>query len=226
MKFRAKQRSSDSPFIESIWHVECAESGHFTSVAVSYSEIVIARQKGQTIVTVRGPETKATSAQIEANTEYLGIVFKLGTFMPMFLPQTLKDRKEHNLPSVNQQGFWLDNSIWEIPTFENADTFIERLIRLGYLCYDALVGDILEGENANFSPRTLQYRFKRATGITRKLFEQIERAQESFALLETGTSIADTAYEMGYFDQAHLTNALKRFLGHTPSQIDHINRID
>ena len=62
-------------------------------------------------------------------------------------------------------------------------------------------------------------RFLRATGLTHKKIQQIERAHEAVSLLEGGSSIADAAFELGYFDQAHLTNSLKRFVGRTPAQI-------
>ena len=48
---------------------------------------------------------------------------------------------------------------------------------------------------------------------------EIERARSAVSLLEQGTPMSDTAFELGYFDQAHLTNPLKRFIGKTPAQI-------
>ena len=44
-------------------------------------------------------------------------------------------------------------------------------------------------------------------------------ASSAVSLLERGTSISETAFELGYFDQAHLTNSLKRLIGRTPAQI-------
>jgi len=49
--------------------------------------------------------------------------------------------------------------------------------------------------------------------------QQIQRAWQATALLGQGTSILDTAYRLGYFDQAHLTNSLRRYMGQTPAQI-------
>jgi methylphosphotriester-DNA--protein-cysteine methyltransferase len=59
----------------------------------------------------------------------------------------------------------------------------------------------------------------RATGLTYKTIQQIERARSAVALLEQGAPISDTALELGYFDQAHLGNSLKRFIGKTPARI-------
>ncbi len=54
---------------------------------------------------------------------------------------------------------------------------------------------------------SLQYRFLRATGLTHKTVQQIERARSAVALLEQDAPISDTAFELGYFDQAYLTNS-------------------
>jgi methylphosphotriester-DNA--protein-cysteine methyltransferase len=47
----------------------------------------------------------------------------------------------------------------------------------------------------------------------------MERAQRASARLQQGGSILDTVFELGYYDQPHLTRALKRWIGHTPAQI-------
>jgi methylphosphotriester-DNA--protein-cysteine methyltransferase len=48
---------------------------------------------------------------------------------------------------------------------------------------------------------------------------QIERARYATTLLQQGVPILDVVYEAGYFDQPHLTRALKYFIGQTPAQI-------
>ena len=47
-------------------------------------------------------------------------------------------------------------------------------------------------------------------------YRQILRARHAAALLTTGASILDTAFDAGYFDQAHLTLDVARFSGTTP----------
>jgi hypothetical protein len=58
-----------------------------------------------------------------------------------------------------------------------------------------------------------------AVGFEDECWWRIERARSAVSLLERGIPISDTAFELGYFDQAHLTNSLKRFIGRTPAQI-------
>jgi AraC-like DNA-binding protein len=219
MKFFFEERPSDSPFIEKIWYAQSEQGRDFTSIAETHSEIVIVRYEDQTEITVRGPETKATLATTPGDSEAFGIVFKLGTFMPILLPRNLMDRREVYLPIASQQSFWLDHSAWEIPNFENVDTFVDRLVREGLLAHDPVVSAVVQGHSQAFSPRALQYRFARATGLPYKVIQQIERAKRAASLLESGMSILDAAHETGYFDQSHLTNSLKRFLGQTPVQI-------
>ena len=218
MPFILEERPSDSSFVQAIWRNESEHSESFISTAGTHWEMVWMRHKGQSIFTVRGPETKATPAALPADAEWLGITFKLGTYLPDFPPGGLLDRQDLNLPAAGK-SFWLGGSTWEVPTYENADTFVSRLVRAELLVRDPLVEDVLRDYPLDLSPRALQYRFQRATGLTRKAVHQIQRAWRATALLEQGCPILDTAYQLGYFDQSHLTNSLRRYMGQTPAQI-------
>ncbi len=213
------ERSANSSFVEMVWRTHSERAGTFTSVAVSNWEMVITTFNGKTMITARGPETKASEADFPADAEFFGITFKLGTFMPHLTLKSLLDRQDAPLPEASSNSFWLHGSAWELPTFENADVFVERLIRRGILVRDPVVEAATRGHAPDMSIRSLQYRFLQTTGLTHKTIEQIERARFAVSLLERGTLISDTAFELGYFDQAHLTNSLKRFIGRTPAQI-------
>ncbi|BAZ18777.1 AraC family transcriptional regulator (plasmid) [Calothrix sp. NIES-4071] len=220
MEFVFDTRSANSSFIEMIWHTESEHAGTFTSTAASNWEMVIAIINGKTQITARGPETKASQADFPADAEFFGITFKLGTFMPHLPVKTLLDRHDAILPLASSNSFWLHGSAWELPTFENADVFVNKLICQGVLARDPVVEAAIQGYTPNISIRSLQYRFMQATGLTHKTIQQIERARNAVSLLEQGTPILDTAFELGYFDQAHLTNSLKRFFGITPARIE------
>jgi hypothetical protein len=115
--------------------------------------------------------------------------------------------------------FWLNGCSWQFPTYENADTFVNRLVREGVLVRDLIVQTALRGEPQELSPRSIQRRFMRATGLTHGALRQIDRARQATLLLREGASILDTVDIGGYADQAHLTRALKYFIGQTPAQI-------
>jgi len=219
MEFVFDARSANSSFVEMIWHTHSERAGTFTSVAVSNWEMVITIFNGKTMITARGPETKASEADFLADAEFFGITFKVGSFMPHLPIKTLLDRQDATLPEASSNSFWRHGSTWELPTFENADVFVDRLIRQGILLHDPVVEAAIQGHTADMSIRSLQYRFLQATGLTQKTIEQIERARSAVSLLEQGTPVLDTAFELGYFDQAHLTNSLKRLIGKTPAQI-------
>ena len=225
MTFIYKDRPSDSSLVETIWHAQSERAGSFISTASTHWEMVVTSFKGKTVFTVRGPETQATPLLYQRiGAEWIGIRFKVGAFMPYLPPATIRNFRDVNLPEATSQSFWLQGSAWEVPNFENADTFVARLVREGLLVHDPAVTAVLRGHPHGLSPRSLQYHFLRATGLTYKTIQQIERARQAKALLEHGTSILNTVHRLGYYDQSHLTNSLKRFLGQTPTQIVRLSR--
>jgi len=181
--------------------------------------MVVTRHRGRTKLTLRGPETRATTLEYPADAEWLGIRFSLGSFMPHHPARTLIDRNDVNLPSVTSRSFWLEGSAWEYPDFENAETFVTRLVRSGLLARDPAVDAALRGEVQTLSRRSTQRHFLQATGMTHTTFRKIERARYATHLLRQGVSIADTVHEAGYYDQAHLTRSLRNLIGETPARI-------
>src|SRR5262245_32610723 len=211
-------RPSDSPFVDRIWRSRSERGGSFLSVAQSHFEIAVTRHQGRTSVTLRGPETIATPAACPSEGEWLGIRFKLGTFMPRLTPGHLRDRRDVTLPDATTRSFWLNGSAWDYPDFENADTFVARLVRKGVIACDFAVGAMLQ-HPLRLPLRSAQRHFVRATGITHRTLRQIERARVAAMLLQQGVPILETVHEAGYFDQPHLTRVLKALIGATPAEI-------
>lgn len=187
-------------------------------MAACHFEMAVTRHRGNIFLTLRGPETRATSVDCPAEGEWVGIRFKLGTFMPNLLPGLLSDRKDVTLPGAAGR-FWLNGSAWEYPNFENADTFVERLVKRAIVARDPIVDAALQGQSSAASLRSTQRHFLRATGITYATFRQIERARYATNLLRQGVCVLDAVHEAGYFDQAHLTRSLRRLIGETPARI-------
>jgi AraC-like DNA-binding protein len=214
-------RPSDASCVERIWTARSERADEFLSIAAASSELVVSHYQGQISLTVRGPETHMTTVDCPVDGEWVGIRFNPGTFLPQFLPGTLRDRQDVTLPEASSKSFWLDGSAWEYPTFENADTFVARLLKKGVIARDGTVDAVLRGEidRTKMSRRTAQRRFLRATGITHGTFRQIERARYATHLLRDGIAIADVVHLAGYFDQPHLTRSLKYLIGQTPTEI-------
>jgi Helix-turn-helix domain len=219
MLFTFEERLSDSPFVERIWRAQSEHTGDFLSVAASQWEIVVSKYQGETTITVRGPETKVTPMHVNlVGGEWIGIIFKYGAFMPHFPVSSLVDG-DLDLPDASSKTFWLNGAAWQFPNYENADTFVEKLVREALLVCDPIIAPMLRGEPQDLSPRSVQRRFVRATGLSQGSIRKIERARHATMLLQQGVSILDTVELAGYSDQAHLTRALKYLIGKTPTQI-------
>ena len=214
-----EDRPSDSPFVERVWRCHSEGAAPFLSIAASRCELVVTRLEGKVTVTMRGPETRATPlGDCPGDGEWLGILLKLGTFLPILPTRTLVDA-EVNLPAVSRKSFWLGGSAWQLPDYDNADTFVDWLVRKDLLAREPVVDAALQGHLKDRSLSTIQRRFLRATGLTQNAARQIERARYATYLLQQGVSILDTVEQAGYFDQPHLTRSLKYLIGQTPAQI-------
>jgi hypothetical protein len=225
MDLTCEERPSDSPLVETVWRSHAERGGAFISMAEGRCSIVMTRFEGKAMLTVRGPETRATPAFCPDGAQFIGILFKPGTFMPALPASQVKDRNDVNLPEAGGKNtFWLGGSAWQFPNFDNADTFIEWLARDGLLVHDPIVDTVLDGRPTELSLRTEQRRFLQATGLTQNTLRQIERARYATRLLKQGVPILDTVYMAGYFDQPHLTRSLRHFIGQTPAQIQDTNR--
>ena len=214
-----EDRASDHLFVEKVWRCHSDRADTFLSVAAYSFEMAVTRLAGKTFLTLRGPETRATALDCPAEGEWVSIRFKPGAFMLGFLPGMLRDHQDLTLPPATGRSFWLNGSALEYPSFDNAETFVERLAKSGILTRDPIVEDTLLRRPRNLSLRSAQRRFLQSTGVTYATFRQIERARYATILLREGVSILDVVSRLGYFDQAHLTRSLKRFIGETPAKI-------
>ena len=218
MSFFIEGRPSDSPYIQGIWH-GCTE-GIYTPVCPAAAEwdLLLQRKNGKVRVLFEGPLTRAKSKLETDDTEFCVIRFKAGTFLP-FLPIRRFIDADATLPGASRNSFWLHGATWEFPRYEDVEIFVSRLARDEVLLHDPVVSAVLQDQPQELSIRTVRRRFLRATGLTHSTIRQIERAQQAAALLEQGVSILDTVYQAGYFDQPHLTRALKHYIGQTPAQL-------
>ncbi|MEZ4728778.1 MAG: helix-turn-helix domain-containing protein [Caldilineaceae bacterium] len=218
VQFTFEERAAESPLVERIWYTQSAAAGSFISTAATQWELVVMVQQGEMTVTLHGPETKATPAPCPADAEFWAVRFHVGTFMAA-LPNSVLVDAPINLPMAAGRSFWLQGATWEVPTFDNADVFVERLVREALLVQEPVVAAVLQQRPLDLSLRTIQRRFVYATGLTYGALDQIQRAEQAVALLEQGVSILDTVDQLGYADQPHLTRSLKRFMGQTPAQL-------
>ena len=124
------------------------------------------------------------------------------------------------LPTLPDGRILLDGRAWEMPAPQNLDVFTGRLSRARLLVFDPLVEELQHGGAVRAVPeRTAHSRFVRAVGLPRRKLQLIERARHAARLLRAGAAIADVVSGAGYYDQPHLTRALRQLIGHTPSEL-------
>lgn len=211
-------RGSNSPYIEAVWRGGAGKEYAPVCPASSQWHLLFLKQHGKLKISVQGPLTRATPVAQSEGTEWLGVTFPLGVFLPFLSINSLLD-EQAVLPLTAKTSFHLASSSWHVPDYENVETFIERLVRQNVLVSDPVVKAVLTHQPVEMSLRTVRRRFVLATGLTYQTIAQIERAKQATALLEQGVSLIDAAYQAGYADQSHMTRALKHFIGYTPALI-------
>ncbi len=217
MDFLVEQRASDSPFIETVTWGRTVSSGSVLRPATNHWHMVFVKHDGIQESLVVGPWSQAGMVSFGDGGEVLWLQLKLGVFMPRWPPIDLLNR-EVLLAGAGGSAFWLDSTAWQAPTHENVETFVHRLARREVMLRDAVVDSVLCGRGLSVAPRTVRQRFLRATGLTQNHIFQFDRAQHAAQLLQQGVPILDVVDQLGYYDQPHLTHALKRFTGMTPAQ--------
>jgi Helix-turn-helix domain len=202
-----------------VWTAGCDSPTDFSSIAKVVPGIAFARIGGTTTVHLRGPEMTATRLSCPRDAEYFGADFRLGAYLPMFPPARLANLQDAVLPRLSDGRILLDRQAWEMPTPHNLDVFVDRLERAGLLVFDPLVEELRHGGVRTVPERTAQSRFVRAVGVSRRKLMAIERARRAARLLRAGASISDVVSDVGYYDQPHLTRALRRLIGYTPAEL-------
>ena len=197
---------------------QTVSDGALTHPAEIHWHMVFVRHNGSIYSYVVGPWMSAGSVTVQAGAEILWVKFKLGTCMPHLPMKDLLD-KETILGEGTRNSFWLKGATWQLPDYDNVETFVRRLVRDDLLVRDPVVNAALHDQLPEMSGRTVRYHFLQSTGVTQNHIRQMKRAEQAATLLRQGTPILDTVFETGYFDQPHLTRSLKRFIGYTPAQL-------
>ncbi len=219
MALDTEHRPSGSPHVARVWRSHSSGVEQMTSVATSHWELVVWEHRGSVHVSVRGPETAAGPAEVPDDSASLGITFAHGVSMPHLPVPRLVDR-DLETPHATPRSFVLAGQEWELPRYDNAEVFVERLVRAGVLVRDPLVQEAVapDGE-PGVGARSVQRRVVAATGLTRSAIRQIDRARDAAVLLGEGTAPLEVVHRLGYYDQPHLARSLTRFVGRTATQL-------
>jgi len=212
-------RESSSPYVERVWRSRSRHGGAFLSMADSNVELVFTRLPHLIAATLRGPVSHASLVDCPPDGEWLAIRFRIGTYLPGFPTAALADHRNAELPILADGRVWLAGQAWEIPRFDSAEHFVQRLARAGVIACNPAADAALVGDPGQASRRSLQRHIQQVTGMTLGDHQRIQRARRAAALLMDGASLLDTTFDAGYFDQPHLTRSLKRLVGMTPARL-------
>lgn len=189
-----------------------------TSVAGARWGLVFWQQDGLAYAGVTGPETRTGTAPVPEGATFTGIEFAVGTSLRT-VPTTALVDGSLDLPDTTRRSFRLGGARWETPGPDDAEALVERLVRAGTVVRDPLVAAVLRGDHPAVSGRTVERRFRTATGLTQGAVRQIERARTAAELLAGGDPAADVVAKLGYFDEPHLARALRSYVGRTARQL-------
>ncbi len=218
MGLRFGTRRSDSPWIDAVWTCAGEEVTEMTSVAGVRCGLVFWERAGRAYAGVTGPETRAGTAPVPVGATFTGIEFAAGTSLRVVPTPALVDGGIE-LPDTTRRTFRLDGARWATPGSDDAEALVESLVRAGTVVRDPLVAEVLRGHRPAVSGRTLERRFRAATGLTRGAVRQIERARTAAHLLAAGDPAAEVVAKLGYFDEPHLARALRSYVGRTAGQL-------
>jgi len=211
-------RDSDSPLVERVTRVRFASDWRGLTTPDGCWDLVVRRVGGRVELLQTGLITRPIGLAYAAGDEYLSISFKPGVFMPRLPGPRMIDRGLLR-PTPSPRTFWLEQEQLEIPTFDNAEGLVQRLVKRELIVRDEIVAGVVEGRPRAIHPRSVQRHFLQAMGMTAKRLEQIRRACQAIERLSAGNRVVEVALELGYADQSHLTRALKTIMGKTPGQI-------
>jgi hypothetical protein len=189
-----------------------------TSVAGARWGLVFWEQAGRPYASITGPQTRTGTAPVPAGATFTGIEFAVGTSLRA-VPTAALVGGGIELPDTTRRTFRLDGARWETPTPDDAEALVDGLVRAGTVVRDPLVAELLRGHRPAVSGRTLERRFRAATGLTRGTVRQIERTRRAAELLAAGHPAADVVAKLGYFDEPHLARALRCYVGRTAGQL-------
>jgi hypothetical protein len=204
--------------VDTVWTCTSEQIAEMTSVAAVCWGLVFWQREGTAYAAASGPETGTRTAPVPEGATFVGIEFAVGTSLRAVGTPALVDGGIE-LPDTTRRSFRLDGRRWHTPGPDDAEALVERLVRAGAVVRDPLVTELRRGHLPTVSERTVERRFRAATGLSQGAVRQIERARKAAALLAADVPIVEVVSGLEYFDEPHLARALRRYIGRTARQL-------
>jgi AraC-like DNA-binding protein len=181
-----------------------------TSVARPHWDFVFWETAEGISAGIQGPESCSSEAPVPVGAEFIGVRAALGVFPTDVSVSSLVDRF---VPlRVTGGAVHFRGERFRLPDFDQAEGFVEGLVRTGLLSVADLTDRAVSG-------RTRQRRHLAAVGLSQRTVRQIERAHDAAVRIQAGDAAAVVAQELGYFDQPHLARSLRRFIGPSSTEL-------
>ena len=219
MSQQHQNRSSEHPYIDTVWQADSLEDGVYHATPDGSWDLIFSEKPdGKRLLFFSGQDTTPVSVPYEKGEKSLVISLTASTY--------LHPKPEGFVPlPIHGDTFQYEGYSFPLPTAENAEELIDLFVQRGILRNDEIVEGVLGDKQRAASKRSVQEHFRKATGITKKDFEQISRAQEAVRLLKQGVKPAEVATTAGYTDQAHMIRSLKKIMGRLPSDVSDIHKL-
>ncbi|MFI7425446.1 helix-turn-helix domain-containing protein [Micromonospora sp. NPDC049836] len=218
LRFEHRATEIDVSLVDRVWRTRSDAEETMTSAARTCWHLIFSRARGRLLAGLRGPETRATTAPVPPGTEFLGVRFAFGAVLRPHRAASVVDGYVP-FPVTEFGRIVIGGEGWEAPTFENVEHFVRRLRDAGLLVRSHLGEQAAEHPEAGPTDRTLQRRHRAITGLSRTTVRQIDRANAAATMLRDGLDWRTVVETLGYFDQAHLAHALRRYVGHTAREL-------
>ena len=189
-----------------------------TAVASETWGLVFWQEEGSPRAAIVGPESRTSVAPVPPEASFVGIQLAVGTSLRIADTTSLMD-VGIPLPDVSFRSFWLDGRRWQTPDADDAELLVGHLVGHGVLFRDPVVTAVLRGDRPALSIRTVERRFRSATGFTRGAVAQIEGVRTAAGMLAGGARVEDIVEKLGYYDEPHLARMLRRYVGRSAQQL-------
>ncbi|MFI0898419.1 AraC family transcriptional regulator [Streptomyces sp. NPDC020983] len=220
LRFEHRDTEIDATIVDRVWRTRSDAEDTMTSAARTSHHLIISRTHGRLLAGLRGPETRATIAPVPPDTEFLGVRLALGTVLRPHPAASVVDGYAP-FPVTDSGRIVIGGGDWEAPTYENVEHFVRRLQGAGLLVRQRLGDEEHVGGRPEAGPsaRTRQRRYRAITGLSQTAVTQIDRANAAATMLRDGHDWPTVVGTLGYFDQAHLAHALRRYIGRTAREL-------
>ena len=194
MSFAYEEKLSSSPYVDVVWHTEDQTDGVYVASADACWDMVFIKSKeGKSNVLLSGPCSNITFVPYSTGNKNFGIRFKPGIIFTNILVDGMVNVTKA-LPMPTDDTFVLQGMTWNLPTYENIDEFLTRVVENGLLRFDLVVRDVLENKAVKISARSIQRHFAMTIGLPPRRVKQIMSARKAVELLLQGIPLAEVSY--------------------------------